>query len=52
MRKCALVTGASRGLGRAIAISLSKDLDLHILINFASNEAAGLETKKKIEALI
>lgn len=49
MRKCALVTGASRGLGRAIAITLSKDLGLHILINFASNEAAGLETKKIIE---
>ena len=50
MRKCALVTGASRGLGRAIAITLSKDLGFHILINFASNEAAGLETKALIEA--
>ena len=50
MRKCALVTGASRGLGRAIAVTLSKDLGLHILINFASNEAAGLETKRMIEA--
>lgn len=51
MRKCALVTGGSRGLGRAIAITLSKDLNLHILINYASNEAAGLETKKQIEEL-
>jgi len=49
MKKCALVTGASRGLGRSIAITLSKDLDLHILINFASNESAGLETKRLIE---
>lgn len=49
MRKCALVTGASRGLGRAIAITLAKDLGLHILINYASNEAAGLETKALIE---
>lgn len=49
MRKCALVTGASRGLGRSIAVTLAKDLGLHILINFASNEAAGLETKKLIE---
>ena len=51
MRKCALVTGGSRGLGRAIAITLSKDLNLHILINYASNEAAGLETKRQIEEL-
>lgn len=50
MRKCALVTGASRGLGRAIAVQLSKDLGLHILINFASNETAGLETKALIES--
>ena len=49
MRKCALVTGASRGLGRAIAITLAKDLGLHVLINFASNKAAGLETKRLIE---
>ena len=49
MRKCALITGASRGLGRAIAVTLSQDLGLHILINFASNEAAGLETKSLIE---
>ncbi len=49
MRNCALVTGASRGLGRAIALKLSKDLGLHILINFASNEKAALETKELIE---
>lgn len=47
---CALVTGASRGLGKAIAITLAKDHGLHILINFASNEKAALETKKEIEA--
>ena len=48
--KCALVTGASRGLGRAIAIQLAKDLELHIIINFAGNEVAALETKAIIEA--
>lgn len=42
--KCALVTGASRGIGRAIAIQLAKDLGLHILINFAGNENAAKET--------
>ena len=48
--KCALVTGASRGIGRAIAIQLSKDLGLHILINFAGNEAAAKETLDTIVA--
>ncbi len=50
MRKCGLVTGASRGLGRAIAVTLAKDLGLHILINFAGNKEAANETKKQIEA--
>lgn len=48
--KCALVTGSSRGLGRAIAIQLALDLDLHIIINYAGNEAAAKETKATIEA--
>jgi 3-oxoacyl-[acyl-carrier protein] reductase len=47
--KCALVTGSSRGIGRAIAIQLAKDHDLHILINFSSNVEAAKETLKTIE---
>lgn len=48
--KCALVTGSSRGIGRAIAVQLAKDLGIHILINYASNDAAAEETKAMIEA--
>lgn len=48
--KCALVTGASRGIGRAIALQLSKDLGLHILINYTANKAAAAETLSMIQA--
>lgn len=48
--KCALVTGSSRGIGRAIAIQLAQDHGLHILINFSSNVEAALETLTSIEA--
>lgn len=49
--KCALITGASRGLGRAIAIQIATDLGYHILINYAGNEEAAIETLKQIEAI-
>ena len=47
--KCALITGASRGIGRAVQIQLSNDLNLHIIINYSSNETAALETQKMIQ---
>ena len=47
---CALVTGASRGLGRAIAVQLAKDHGLHILVNYASNQVAAEETLAEIQA--
>ncbi|WP_299242625.1 3-oxoacyl-ACP reductase FabG [uncultured Aquimarina sp.] len=47
--KYALVTGGSRGIGRAIAVKLSKELDYPVLINYQSNDAAANETKKLIE---
>jgi len=46
--KYALVTGGSRGIGRAICLKLS-DMGFSVLINYASNEEAALETKRLIE---
>lgn len=48
--KCALVTGGSRGIGKAIAITLAKDHGFHILVNYASNSAAAAETVNTIRS--
>ena len=47
---CALVTGASRGLGKAIAVQLAKDHGLFILVNYAANQQAAEETLAEIKA--
>ena len=46
--KYALVTGASRGLGKAIAIRLAKD-GFAVVINYQSNREAAKETLKQIQ---
>lgn len=48
MKRYALITGASRGIGRAIAIELAKD-GCSILLNYKSNHAAAEESKRLIE---
>lgn len=47
--KCALVTGGSRGIGRAICVKLASQTDYHILINYQHNEAAALETLQLVQ---
>ena len=45
--KTALVTGGSRGIGRAVTISLAR-MGYHVLINYVSNEAAARQTLEAI----
>ncbi|HLW33815.1 MAG TPA: 3-oxoacyl-ACP reductase FabG [Aequorivita sp.] len=50
-QKFALITGGSRGIGRAVCIQLAKDLDYSLLINYNSNKEAAQQTLKEVEAL-
>ena len=46
----AVVTGASRGIGRACAVALARE-GANIVVNYTSNEDAAKATQKAIEAL-
>ena len=47
--KYALITGGSRGIGRAVALRLSRD-GMPVIVNYVSNDAAAEETKQLIES--
>ena len=46
--KCAIITGASRGIGKAIALKLAS-LGANIVLNYRSNENEALEVESQIK---
>ncbi len=48
-QKVALVTGSSRGLGKAMAIALA-EAGYDVVVNYARSKSAALDTVKEIEA--
>src|ERR1700759_2032271 len=47
--KCALVTGGSRGIGRAICVKLGS-MGYHVLVNFRSNHIEAEQTLSLIKS--
>lgn len=49
-KRYALVTGGSRGIGRAICVSLAHELGYAVIINYHSNTEAAAETRDLVNA--
>lgn len=50
-QRYALVTGGSRGIGRAICLQLARDHDYQLIINYRGNETAAKETLSMVQDL-
>ena len=50
-QKFALVTGGSRGIGRAICIQLATDLEYNLIINYNGNKGAASQPLIMVEAV-
>jgi 3-oxoacyl-[acyl-carrier protein] reductase len=48
--KVALITGSSRGIGRATALTFARE-GANIVVNYASNQEVAMETYEKIKAM-
>jgi 3-oxoacyl-[acyl-carrier protein] reductase len=48
-KKVAIVTGASRGIGRAVCVELAR-CGFFLIINYRSDESGALETLRRVEA--
>ena len=48
--KHALITGGSRGIGKAVCIQLARDTNYHILINYNSNKEEALNTLEEVKS--
>ena len=48
--KCAIITGASRGIGRSIALKFAKE-GANIVLNYRNSESEALELKNELDKL-